>query len=277
MAFFRFLIYSNVFVALCAAALTLGAYGLMGSEVNYYLGLHVFGVTLVAYNMQRLLRLNKFTDPTRQIAWYRSNYKLLITLLAVGALIAGLTLLKLDIYLLLRFAPLALLSFFYAVAFIPAERGKLAIRDLPYAKIIIIALVWTGVTWVLPHADMGAPVDGLFWWTAVQRFLFILAITIPFDARDLKYDDLRLKTIPQVMGYSGAKRLAIALMILCALIELLTSVATTGLLDAPLLRFAFYSSLTYVLARQSEKSPDIYFTGLLDGSMLLLGIILLIF
>ena len=42
-----------------------------------------------------------------------------------------------------------------------------------------------------------------------SRFLFVFAITIPFDIRDVKYDHLKLKTIPIIVGITKAKAIAI--------------------------------------------------------------------
>jgi 4-hydroxybenzoate polyprenyltransferase len=41
--------------------------------------------------------------------------------------------------------------------------------------------------------------------TFIQRFFFIAAITIPFDIRDLNFDDKNLKTLPQVIGIQKSK------------------------------------------------------------------------
>jgi 4-hydroxybenzoate polyprenyltransferase len=39
----------------------------------------------------------------------------------------------------------------------------------------------------------------------IARFLFVFAITIPFDIRDLKFDDKKMKTIPIVFGERKAR------------------------------------------------------------------------
>ncbi len=41
--------------------------------------------------------------------------------------------------------------------------------------------------------------------TFIQRFLFIVSITIPFDIRDLNFDNKNLKTLPQVIGIQKSK------------------------------------------------------------------------
>jgi 4-hydroxybenzoate polyprenyltransferase len=40
---------------------------------------------------------------------------------------------------------------------------------------------------------------------SLEIFLFVIALTLPFEIRDLKYDELELKTIPQKLGVRNTK------------------------------------------------------------------------
>ena len=48
----------------------------------------------------------------------------------------------------------------------------------------------------------------------VMRILLIIALVIPFDIRDLKYDDTHLHTIPQKIGVKKARQLSMFLVML---------------------------------------------------------------
>ena len=269
----RTLIYSNLFIALCAAILTLGTYGLIEAEPNIFLVLHVFGVTLMAYNVQRLARLEKFSNRTDQIRWYLRNKWMLYTSLLIGVLLAGITLFFLPFKTLLYFSPLAAVSIFYSIPL-----GKsLTIRAIPGIKIFLIALVWTGVTLALPMVMVSFEFDGSAGLLLFQRLLFVLAITIPFDIRDLKYDESRMKTLPQILGVKRAKRMAMGFILICLIIELnLQGFGGQTEIQKPIL-LLFYLLVGILIHRTSEDSDDIYFTGVLDGTMLLLGLILILF
>ena len=52
----------------------------------------------------------------------------------------------------------------------------------------------------------------------IVRFLFIFSITIPFDIRDLKYDQRKIKTIPIVVGERKSKWIAVMSLIVAQLI-----------------------------------------------------------
>ena len=274
----RTLIYSNLFIALCATILTLGTYGFVKQAPDPYLILHVFGVTLMAYNIQRLVRLQKFSNRTEQIRWYLKNKWMLYTALIIGMMVSSWTFLQLPLTLLLAFAPLAIISFCYSLPILPGKNGNRAIRDIPGAKIFLIAIVWTGVTWVLPLQESGADWEAEHYWVGLERFLFILAITIPFDIRDLKYDEDSMRTIPQLMGYSKAKDLAIFLLFLCAgihaYVEFFLLPERTHLQH--LIVPVFFGLVAALVSRLRADSGDTYFTGVLDGTMLILGLILLL-
>src|SRR5690606_34927925 len=43
------------------------------------------------------------------------------------------------------------------------------------------------------------------WIEGAQRFVLVLLLMIPFEIRDLEYDDPELKTLPQRYGYVNTK------------------------------------------------------------------------
>ena len=94
-------------------------------------------------------------------------------------------------------------------------------RELPRAKIFLIALVWSTVSVALVTIQNESlySLDTLLLF--ISRFSFVLAITIPFDIRDLKYDDLSLKTIPQIFGEQKAKMIALYCLAFFELISIL--------------------------------------------------------
>lgn len=232
----------------------------------------------MAYNVQRLVRLQKFTNRTDQIRWYLKNKWMLYTSLIIGMMVSSWTFLHLPLSLLIVFAPLAVISFSYSLPVLPGKDGPIAVRDIPGAKIFLIALVWTGVTWVLPLQESGIEWSSEHYLIIWERFIFILAITIPFDIRDLKYDSVSMKTIPQLIGFSRAKGLAILLAIVSAGIHgyiefFLRSERSFGQhIIVPI----FYISVALLIARMRHDSRDSYYTGILDGTMLILGLILML-
>lgn len=112
-------------------------------------------------------------------------------------------------------AILAVLTGLYAV---PVS-GK-TLRNLSGMKIFIIALVWAGSTVILPliEADKILDMDSLI--DFIQRLMLVLALTLPFEIRDLKFDDEELGTIPQQIGLRETKVFGTVLFLIIFIAEL---------------------------------------------------------
>ncbi len=128
--------------------------------------------------------------------------------------ITGLSLLSLVITLIsfffLNFNTQLLTVFFGLLCVlyvIPLAKSKTNLRNYAGIKIYIVSLCWAGVTTLLPivNADQNIEMDILF--KFLQRFVLTLILILIFEINDLKYDDIRLKTVPQTIGVLKTKYL----------------------------------------------------------------------
>lgn len=90
----------------------------------------------------------------------------------------------------------------YAIPLLPHAKN---LRSLGGLKIFVVALVWAGTTVILPVVSSYKSVDLNVWIEGAQRFVLVLLLMIPFEIRDLEYDDPELKTLPQRYGYVNTK------------------------------------------------------------------------
>ena len=95
------------------------------------------------------------------------------------------------------------------------------LRNVSGLKVYIIALVWAGVTVVLPLLNNHVPLDTNVVVTGFQRFVFVTVLMFPFEIRDLNYDSLKLATIPQQIGIKNTKMVGVLLLMLFFLLEFL--------------------------------------------------------
>ena len=102
----------------------------------------------------------------------------------------------LGIFLLVFFTGL------YAIPVLPKAKN---LRSLGGLKIFVVALVWAGATVILPCLTSGDVISWDIWMETLQRFLLILVLLVPFEVRDLKYDHVDLKTLPQRYGVARTK------------------------------------------------------------------------
>lgn len=144
--------------------------------------------------------------------------------------------------------------------------GNINLRSIPFLKIHVIALSWSLLLIAFPIVNEG--MEKHISIPVFSHYLYILALTIPFDIRDLQYDSKEYKTIPQQFGVQGSKVIAeIALMMFAALVVM----NDQELLKSNLFWLAMIVSGTLIILVKKSNS-DWYFAGAIDGSIALLGL-----
>ncbi len=228
-----------------------------------------FFATLFLYAIHRIVGLEKvkqFTEKGRYkvIATFKSH---IIVYAILGCLGAIYFFFISDFAVQLALVIPALISLAYVIPFLNKKRR---LRDFGSIKIYLIALVWAWVTVVLPALELEKIQDPAVWMMIGERAFFIFAITLPFDIRDLKVDaSNEVSTIPAKIGIPKTKRLA--LYVLLAMMLLVYWNVQIGFYPR-ITGFAllFSAISTYLLVHYSDKQDhDYYFTGLMDGTMLL--------
>lgn len=106
-------------------------------------------------------------------------------------------------------------TFFYAV---PLIRHK-NLRSLTGIKIFIVAFVWAGITVIVPVVAATGDVSGDVLLTFFQRIVIVVALMLPFEIRDVPYDALNLKTLPQQIGVWRTKMLGEGVLLVCLAFE----------------------------------------------------------
>ena len=143
--------------------------------------------------------------------WIGDKASLRIPIIVITVLICfGIGVLYLDFSLFIILSLLAGISILYSWSFNPKT-----LRNMPRLKIFWIALVWTLVV-IMPAFSTFQRLNNNLIWLAISIFCFTLAITIPFDIRDLSTDDENLKTLPQLVGIQRSIFLSLCLIFLSA-------------------------------------------------------------
>ena len=205
-----FYIFSNIHVALavfCLVKITLLSYDI-GSNL---IPLFCFFSTIATYNLIRIFRIDEVQP------WFfefiKNNTFILILLTVSCALFAFLLIFRFRYQTIFWFLPFGIVTLFYVNPF-GIKNQKLSLRYIAFVKLFIIAICWAGVTVIIPliqhRISIGFDAIIMF----VQRFLFVVALTIPFDIRDLSYDKEELKTLPQAIGIAKSKWLGLVFLIL---------------------------------------------------------------
>lgn len=113
--------------------------------------------------------------------------------------------------------PFSVLTFLYAIPFLSGFHKNL--RQISYLKIVVVAFVWAGFTVLIPAINSGLQINLEVFLIGAQRFLISVALILPFDIRDVKYDAISLQTIPKKIGIQKTKKLGLLLMLLALFLE----------------------------------------------------------
>lgn len=150
--------------------------------------------------------------------------------------------------------PFSLLTLLYAVPFLSGFEKNL--REISHLKILVVALVWTGFTVLLPIFDSGKSLTFKVGIYGLQRFLLIVVLILPFDIRDIKYDSISLQTIPQKIGIQKTKRLGVTILVIALILEYLLSTSST--IKTPFMLFFF---VTLIFLMRSKINQSKYYSS----------------
>lgn len=276
-------VFSNLFVAFAVGCLTLETVILVAGRIDLRYPLFVFFATLFLYNFHRVYRLNARSGKElneRRHRWLKENklfFALVFLISSVG--LAYTTFNYLYFILLLFLIPVIILSFGYSIPVIPKGKRWIRLRDIPLLKIFLITFVLSWVTVLMPlwfytfETSAGGtfePVnnEGLFF-SMIRRMLFIFAITVPFDIRDLEHDSFNgLKTIPVLLGEKRSlllSQLALLLFIVLAIIQ--GKQYHTWLYPSALVVSAVITGIVISFANKSRK--EYFYTFAVEGMMVI--------
>ena len=280
---FDFLLFSNVFMALCAVAQGLVTFYLIGSKpAGAVIGL-LFTSTLGIYNFSILLPKPRHPENSKykRVRWFFSHYRLMVTftIVCLLSLIPLFFLISVESRILLIF--LGIISFAYSVPLFTIGEQKFSLRNIPGLKQFLITLVWTMSTVLLPimeaqHAHLATVSMHDITILIAKRFLIIGALTVPFDIRDL-FEDRQsgLKTVPVMWGEKNAYLFCQVL--LAGYVVLLFLFRNEGF-NADFFALTVTAVLTgWLIFKSTWEKNEYYFFFYMDGVLILQYLFLLVF
>lgn len=277
------LLFSNVFMALCAVAQGLVTFHIVGSPPSVPVLALLFASTLGLYNFCILIIRPKKPEASsyRRVRWFFSHHSLMvgITIVCLLSLIPLFFLLAYQSKILLL--GLAALSFGYGLPLFSNKGRKTGLRNVPGLKALLITLVWVLSCVLLPIFEAKYTMQITVSNTntliiLAKRFLFIAALTVPFDIRDLFQDQIAgLKTIPVAFGEKTAY--IICQFLLAGHIMLLLLLRNYRL-TSDFFALSLVAILTgWLIFKSSWKRNEYYYFFYLDGVLILQYVALQVF
>lgn len=268
MNFTQLYIHSSLHVALAVTAFSVITFLEFNEPVSVPLLLFTFSGTVVSYNVIKYVSFL----PESGMSFYTGTKSILVITFTCLFILTG-TLFMLNLSLLAASALLGSISLAYAA---PVLNGSKNLRQIYGIKIFMIGFVWAGVTVLLPllHANPVLVSRPEFYTTFLQRLLYVIALTIPFDIRDRPYDPETLGTIPMILGNRNAGLLGIVLLGAVTFIEfgLRTDLNTT----MPVFIFIM-AATTLLLIRSIGRQSPLLASFWIEGIPILWALLLLFF
>jgi 1,4-dihydroxy-2-naphthoate octaprenyltransferase len=267
----------NIFIAICAAAYcieTAYIFDLQIEDLSFYLW--IFFATLLAYNLHSLAAIRnsdaadqpKLVDPFARII-----HPFFTGLAAIGT---GYYTTRIDMgehWMVVLLTALLTIGYSYPLLF---WRSKRKLREYGIAKVIILALVWTISTVFLPLQDPHWYAHPIVWLVMARRFLFMIALCLPFDIRDVEKDQLQgIATVPNVIGVQRTYRLINQILLAIFVLTMPAFfLGAWGITTAILFSVVFTGIIIY-LSRQNKHA--LMYLGAIDGMILLQALLVTFF
>lgn len=278
----RFLLLTNLWVALGAACLCLGCSLLLQSPAVLSPVLIAFFYVHSMHTLNHLTggKADKYNDPERGefYEYYRGVLGGLAGISAAAALAFSFVSGWLAFALI---AAMSLLGLLYNVPVVPrtlqAEK-YIKIKDIPGSKTFLITLAWGVVTGLLPALGGGKTIGAREGVVFLLSSSLVFVRTAFFDILDMQGDRIvGRETLPLLLG---EKRTIVYLKTLLALVLVgLAAAAALGLLPAfgfALLLCPVFLFLVLTLYRRRRMLPEIWLEFLVESHFVFIGLLALV-
>jgi hypothetical protein len=263
-----FYIFSNIHVAIsgfCITKITLIKFNVLNTLIPLFVAFSI----LASYNFIRFYEVK-----AKRLGWFKSWFlknkigMLIIFAISVCALVYITFFTFFNLKSLIILFPFAIMTMFYVIPFFKTKSTEISFRYFPAVKIFSIAIAWAGISVLFPLAEAEIKFDSIIYLEFFQRILILIAITIPFDIRDVNSDFKSLKTLPQLFGVKNVKILGTGLLVLFIIFGLwnnffLKTDVLIAIITGILLWFSSESKNRYYTSFWVESIPIIWLTLIL--------------
>ncbi len=206
----RFFFYSNLYVVVVIGALLLQNSWIFGSEeINQNSTWFVLAATLFLYPFHRVYGVQQLSEASmmERHEFVSRNRTIVWIIAAIGFLATCWFGWQLPLNNWIIHSLVGVIGVLYVLPIIPYRGKWIKLREVPFLKVFFIAMVVSYLTTVFIVDDLSSQV---LWAVFIIRFLFLVAVTIPFDIRDYGIDKWqKLQTLPAVLGIEKAIKWAL--------------------------------------------------------------------
>ncbi len=175
---FSFYINASIHVALAVYAFLRLTEQYVSLPYNENLNYFIFFGTITGYNFVKYAGVAKLHHRS-----LTNNLKIIQIFSLICFIVMCYYMCLVPFITLLFSLPFTFLTILYAIPFLSGFDKNL--RQISYLKIIVVALVWTGFTVLIPYFDTAQTLTYNLFLLSLQRFLIVVVLILPFDIRDV--------------------------------------------------------------------------------------------
>lgn len=267
----RFFFYSNLYVVIVIAALLLQNFWIFNStEIDLIASLFILCTTLFLYPFHRVFGLKQISESTimERHEFVLRNTTSVWLIAAAGFLASCWFAWQLSFENWIAHVLVGGIGILYVLPIIPLNGKMVKLREIPFLKVFFIAMVVSYLTTIFVVTDLSSPDP---WVLFFIRFLFLVAVTIPFDVRDYGIDKWqKLKTLPTILGIEKAIKWALVFNLLftigCFIAFFFFDVFSLGVFLG-LIVSEFYAN--YWIKQSKPIQSEVWFATRIEGSIVI--------
>ena len=266
---FDFYINSSIHVALAVFALSWVTLLQFGIPYDEDVLCFIFFASITGYNFVKYFGLAKFHH--RSLAKWLKTIQVFSGICFIAMSYYAY---RLEMQTLIYIGVLGLATFLYAIPIIPKKifiDNQKNLRSIGGLKVYVIAIIWSGVTVFLPLINNEFDITNDVIITACQRFLFVLVLMLPFEIRDLNFDNLKLATIPQKIGVKLTKYIGLLLLLLFYFLNYFKDDINQSLLVS----YVIISSVTLLFLVLAKQNQSKYYSAFWVESLPVMWLVIL--
>jgi 4-hydroxybenzoate polyprenyltransferase len=264
-------IYGAIFISLCAVGLCMETSLLLNLPFNSFsFYLVVFSATLGQYNIHYYIKREANPDSDRFLwSLQHRNVHLVLNMIGAVGLIVGLFGLKPKNFIVL--GVIAVITILYSFPFLPFKKKK-RLKDFGLLKILVLSYVWTLITVWFPMITL-TPITPDFQMIFAQRFVFMFALCLAFDIRDIHSDQEKgIRTLPVSIGKRWSYLIIYFSLVLFVAISFIHFRSTHHFMQFNAMVISALATYFVIEYSKDVKTDMIYLAGV-DGMMLLQAIL----
>lgn len=262
-------LFRNFFIALCAVSMIFSTLLLNDINLNWtHFTIFFAASTFLLYNFHIYsfhLSYSSLSSFKKSFFQFKiSTFYSIAFIIAIVVSIYQLFYLKEKIILFL--IPLTVLTLLYSMPLLGVKK-KIRIRESFLVKLPLLGIVWSFSTVVIPLVEQNIDLTSSFVIKQVVcRFLFIFALCVPFEIRDVETDrNNKVKTLPLVLGIQFTKYIGILFLVIEIIIHHTMNLPLKIILA---LDFSSLFAMLWIII-QKNKMNDYFYKLFVDGTMVL--------